>query len=338
MIFFKKKTEELDNMTLLNDEKINDLNEKVQVKVKLLESVLKGSEFLEKTRNSMQKSSEYSIESESKIINSGSVLAHVSESMDDLFDSINTIQNNSDSSCQSLESINSGLKTIQDLTNDISKVSDQTNLLALNASIEAARAGDAGRGFSVVAQEVKKLAEEAGKVSDNIKELTKKFTQDIEVMTSQSQRINKECDNISLVSEKAKNSITETINLSKLTSESVRKNSKEGFLNLVRLDHSIWKLNIYNKILNSDFASEQVVDHHKCRLGKWYYQGEGSENYTNNQSFKDLEKPHEDVHLFGKMALEEFQSGNDSNAIEYLYLMEEASLIVVKYLEDLELD
>jgi|GEM_PF-1012731 len=57
---------------------------------------------------------------------------------------------------------------VKDVIKFISEISDQTNLLALNASIESARAGDAGKGFTVVANEVKNLANQTG---DSVKEI-----------------------------------------------------------------------------------------------------------------------------------------------------------------------
>lgn len=100
--------------------------------------------------------------------------------MNDLAEKINEFADKVEGISQTGKTLRDQTGEIRGITSIITGISDQTNLLALNAAIEAARAGEAGRGFAVVADEVRKLAEESRQSAKHIEELIEHIANNVE--------------------------------------------------------------------------------------------------------------------------------------------------------------
>ena len=219
--------------------------------------------------------------------NSRDNISEIVQELNELHDQVN----NNNESIGELASQTNEITSVIELITDIA---EQTNLLALNAAIEAARAGEHGRGFAVVADEVRKLAER-----------THKATGEISISIKSLQQGMSEIQGSSTLMRKTVEGSTEKINDFENALEELSSNSSEIvtysyemensiFLVLAKLDHILYKSRAYNSLMSLEKVLV-VSNPHECRLGVWY-DGEGKKRFSKTASYSKIVAPHTVVH------------------------------------------
>ncbi len=240
------------------------------------------------------------------------IVEEVKESTSQMGNSLDNISHKMQESRENSDQLNKSVNEITNVISLIKDISDQTNLLALNAAIEAARAGEHGRGFAVVADEVRKLAERTQKATSEVEVNINLLKQNSSSMQEFSEEMDTEIGSSLEKLGSFNTNLHKLVQSAHIIKDENERISSKMFLNLAKIDHIAFKLSAYDAVFK-DTDNHTFSDSNSCRFGKWYV-AKGKEVFGTSHIYNQINTPHKAIHTSIRHVPELIKSGAIKNA------------------------
>ncbi|MDF2610340.1 MAG: methyl-accepting chemotaxis sensory transducer [Lachnospiraceae bacterium] len=236
-------------------------------------------------------------------------------------------------------------RQIGEITNTITAISGQTNMLALNAAIESARAGEHGKGFAVVSEEVRKLSDETRKAADEINSLIYTVQNEVSSAVDSMKQVNDEVDKgVTIVEDAGDNlkniiqTIDQAVKLIEHISEDVNNQSREtdsisqstnavaekGFTGMASVEEitSVMENQLEDLHLNNESTRELLKVSHKLESIMKKFDGQIGEQMLETCDYiAELQKQKE-------LTYEDLSSLTDSLGLTEIHIMDEKGIVI----------
>jgi ABC-type transporter Mla subunit MlaD len=246
---------------------------------------------------------------------------------------LNQIDSQAANTSDNMVNLSDSAVKINEFVAQIEAISNQTNLLALNAAIEAARAGEQGRGFAVVADEVRTLAGQTGNTTEEIGSIIQNITKFIQEIGQGIETIRNDATNLKDTTGTVESSVKLITDLSRNMNLIINRSTNESYIQVAMLSLTVFKSRIYELIAVDKIEESKLLeisDHTGGRLGRWYYEGLGQSTFGHLQIYRELESSLKAMHISAANALRASINGKVATKLKHLESMEEHSQFLIK--------